>query len=381
MLRDGAQVPRGASFATPAQALCDQRSMHTTSGWSNAVFEDCRFTAHRVGLDDATYEQKRRCRSSLRTLCSTCLSLRRFEIKSKYLRANHCTQLLHVNKELVDLHVDATLDDGHESDRALYIDTLYRWSPQLKRFTEIGPEVTLTHFMYLLDRYPKLEGLSIGSCCYSRGDVQSDPALDIPAWDGNAAMRLAVLCPSSHEVDLSRLMNGKSTFDSLGDQYGAYLQSLTLHMGSRVCRLDVLLLKCSHLRELVMIDCLEPAFALHDVAMHLKQLRRLSFTSTYEEYDLYENGADFVQEITDSRLEALFMQCPQLKDITLHCKANITTRTLDAILEHKIHLSSFTCYSGMSCDWKESDVMAFVETARSRQLLPVPVIWLIEDLW
>lgn len=146
----------------------------------------------------------------------------------------------------------------------------------------------------------------------------------------------------------------------LGDKFGVALRSLCLTQSGRSGDpMDLSPLKCSALKKL----------NLQNFCIHGTSLQRLVEQNTQLEY--LTISAQIANGLTDQVMEVLFAGCPLLKEVCVGYAYEVTFRSLQAILDNRLHLKNFKIeYSSI----RPVDIQRFSEMAKEQGLLPAPKI-------
>lgn len=251
--------------------------------------------------------------------------------------------------------------------------------PQLEVLRILFPiAISSTQPLFLhafLNMPSDLQLLQVGRCCFDRKNGRLSlltPKMDIGMLNlilDNCTnpirhLRLFTL-PSRVDAGVMDLANEeREVFDTLGERViGGFLLKLTIELIHPTIRPmpRCLLYKCPKLQHLTFRNFAMTEGELHEVASHCHELKQLCMAECSN------------HSITDDGMEELFAGCPLLEYLHVGTAPNLTMRTLQAIVQHKLRLKRLTWKRSMPA-FGEEGLSQFRDIVREQQLLPIPVL-------
>lgn len=326
------------------------------------------------------------------------LSLEHLELEDIELKKNSMQQLFNGCCELREFtlitgepldHVRTILRaaDRHRKLQILRLDAHCSISA-FNKYAELA--MTPVVFAEILAEYPWLSSLFLNTYYddariqYSRSDGGS---LTMGVGDFDKAAEVEVLaraCSGAIELDLELTVRSADIQNALGKHMGKALQELSISFRDNAPEygdidydeesahyvpevLFTLPCLCPNLLRLVLSNMTVTDTWLSKIAKSCKQLQALYL------YHPDENGGI---PVTDAGMSVLFAECRSLRDLRVSNYTEITSRTLQSIIDADLHLQVFF-WSGVGFD--EDDVDKFCQIAKRKQFLPMPVFIEEED--
>lgn len=208
-------------------------------------------------------------------------------------------------------------------------------------------------FADMLEQLDHAEHINLGTFMYSRQEASLKVHIGV---SNETLRRIFEKCSSVANLEVFSMMSENSVpaeqLHLLMKHFHGRLESLKLS-GTKVH--DFIILCCPSLKKLHLTGVVDGT-TLKAAANICKNLQALTVISWHHDVD-------------DEAMEAVFANCPNLTSLQISGARGVTRRSLTAILDNGLHLTSMRW---KVTDLTKDDVEWFRHQCKDRGLLPVP---------